>query len=126
VLTNGQILVTGGSSSGNFLSSAELYDLSTGVWTMTGSMTYIRSSHMASVLTNGQIIATGGINYSGSFLNSVDLYNPSTGVWALTGSMHYSRYWHKASVLTNGKILVTGGVDSIGIGILNRAELYQP
>ena len=41
VLTNGKVLVTGGWNS-SILNSAELYDPSTGTWTITGNMTYAR------------------------------------------------------------------------------------
>jgi hypothetical protein len=42
VLTNGKVLVAGGSNGGTVLNSAELYDPSTGIWTTTGSMNNAR------------------------------------------------------------------------------------
>jgi len=134
VLTNGKVLVTGGFNSNYYnysLNTTELYDPSTGVWTLTGSMNNARVLHTASVLTNGQIIVTGGEDNSGGlFLNSVELYNLSTGVWTLTGGMNIDRAAHTASVLTNGQTIVTGGGNIntyvITSGILNSAELYQP
>jgi N-acetylneuraminic acid mutarotase len=124
VLTNGQILVSGGRA-GTYLNSAELYNPSTGVWTVTGSMNHARQSHMSSILTNGQILVSGGWN--GSCLNSAELYNPSTGVWTVTGSMNYTRYLHTAPVLTNGQVLVSGGYSSSSSSAyLDTAELYNP
>ena len=52
-----------------YLNSAELYDPSTGVWTITGNMNNARYYHTASVLTNGKVLVAGG----GS-LNSAELY----------------------------------------------------
>jgi N-acetylneuraminic acid mutarotase len=75
VLTNEKVLVTGGWNSGDALNSAELYDPSTGVWTVTGNMNYTRAWHTASVLTNGTVLVTGGSN-SGGYLNSAELYQP--------------------------------------------------
>jgi N-acetylneuraminic acid mutarotase len=75
VLTNGKVLVTGGQNSGGYLNSAELYDPSTGVWTVTGNMNYTRGWHRASVLTNGKVLVTGGDNGGGA-LNSAELYQP--------------------------------------------------
>ncbi len=72
VLTNGKVLVAGGDG---YLNSAELYDPSTGLWTVTGSMNYTRVDHTASVLTNGKVLVTGGHVSSGS-LNSAELYQP--------------------------------------------------
>ncbi|CAF4838992.1 unnamed protein product, partial [Rotaria sp. Silwood2] len=118
---NGNVLVTGGYN-GVALNSAELYNPSTEMWTITGSMHYTRQHHTASVLTNGKVLVTGG--YNGVVLNSAELYDPSTGVWTITGSMNFTRYFHTASVFTNGQVLVTHGLDNLGV--LNSSELYQP
>jgi len=67
ILTNGKVLVTGGVLYGLVLSSAELYDPSTGTWTTTGSLNYARYAHTASVLTNGKVLVTGGIGRDAQF-----------------------------------------------------------
>ena len=126
-LNNGKVLVTGGGN-GSYaltyaLDSSELYDPSTGTWTITGNITNARYYHTASVLTNGKVLISGGLDSSGNYLNSAEVYDPSTGTWAMTGYMTYSRYYHTASVLTNGKVLVSGGISFI---FLNNAELYDP
>jgi N-acetylneuraminic acid mutarotase len=71
VLTNGKVLVTGGCNS---TSVAELYDPSTGNWTITGNMTAIRLYHTASTLTNGTVSVAGGNDNNGVYLNSAELY----------------------------------------------------
>ncbi|CAF4956190.1 unnamed protein product [Rotaria sp. Silwood1] len=86
-------------------------------------MNNARNDHTASVLRNGQVLVTGGSNYS-LYLNSTELYDPSIGTWTMTGNMNYSRAVHTASVLSDGKVLVTGGYD--GSSYLNSAELYDP
>jgi hypothetical protein len=50
-LTNGKVLVTGGSN-GTYLNSAELYDPSTGIWAITRSMNVAQRRHTASKLIN--------------------------------------------------------------------------
>ncbi|CAF1085419.1 unnamed protein product [Adineta steineri] len=122
VLSNGKVLVTGGTSS-IYLNSAELYDPSTGTWSSTGNMTYARGGYTASVLSNGKVLATGGGNGIGP-LNSAELYDPSTNTWTTTSNMKSGRWYHTASVLPNGKVLVTGGYFSASS--LNSAELYDP
>jgi hypothetical protein len=76
VLQNGIVLVSGGVGNGSvYLSSAELYDPSTGVWTITGIMNNGRAYHTASILKNGAVLVSGG--WDGSYnLKSAELYDP--------------------------------------------------
>jgi N-acetylneuraminic acid mutarotase len=114
-------LVTGGYNYTYSLNSAEVYDPSIGIWTMTGSMNIARYYHTATLLTNGKVLVTGGYNNT-IVLNSSEMYDPLTGTWSLTSSMNNARYYHTASMLMNGKVLVAGGT---GSGTLNTAELYS-
>src|SRR5690348_1917717 len=87
ILTNGKVLVAGGYDVVVYLNDAELYDPSTGVWTITGSMNYARFVHTASLLANDKVLVAGGVGNNGVNLNSAEVYDPSTGVWTITGSM---------------------------------------
>jgi len=120
LLPNGKVLVAGGGdSNSNPLSSAELYDPSSGTWTNTGSLTTARYLHTATLLPNGKVLVAGG----GGGGNSAELYDPSSGTWTNTGSMTAERYTHTATLLPNGKVLVAGGY---GSGAPSSAELYDP
>ncbi|CAF1043838.1 unnamed protein product [Rotaria sp. Silwood1] len=129
-LTNGKVLVAGGSFyygfNYTFSNSAELYDPSTGLWTKTGNMSVQRSYHTASLLTNGKVLVTGALLYNEfgypSVLSSAEVYDPSSGLWTATGNMSNAKCAHTATSLLNGKILIVGG-ESLN-GSLSNAELY--
>jgi len=80
LLANGQALVAGGFDGGwgvcNDLTSAELYDSSTGTWFLTGNMTIARSNYTATLLPNGQVLAAGGTDCEGNIRSSAELYTP--------------------------------------------------
>ena len=59
LLSNGQVLVTGGDDDVAH-STAELYDPLTGAWTFIGSLPGIPCVHTASILPNGKVLVVGG------------------------------------------------------------------
>jgi large repetitive protein len=73
LLPNGKVLVAGGAN-GNYLSSAELYDPATGIWTATDSLGTARTSHAATLLPSGNVLVAGGAGLSG-YLSSAELYD---------------------------------------------------
>lgn len=123
LLPNGKVLIVGGISGqagGGFLSSAELYDPSTRIFTITGTMNVARSGHSATLLPNDKVLIVGG-GLSGQ--TSAELYDPATGIFTLTGGMNSFRVGHTATLLPNGKVLVAGCTGGDGS---NTAELYDP
>ena len=79
---------------------------------MVGNLHQGRAWHTASVLNNGQVLVTGGMDDGFFVINSSELYDPSTGSWTTVNSMNIGRFCHTASVLTNGDVLVIGGESS--------------
>ncbi|CAF4225201.1 unnamed protein product [Adineta steineri] len=73
LLINGTVLVAGGYDGIDYLTSAEVYDPSTGLWTTAGDFNIARAYHTASTLTNGQVLLVGGQN-DDSVLSSAELY----------------------------------------------------
>jgi len=117
LLPNGKVLITGGSFIGG-LTSAELYDPATGLFTATGSMGTARANHTATLLPNGKVLVTGGTN--GDNIASAELYDPTTELFTATGDMGTARLLHTATLLNSGKVLISGGGSSA------NAELYDP
>jgi hypothetical protein len=106
-----------------------LYDLSTGTFTLTGSMSPNGSQHTATLLNNGTVLAAGG---GSPRLVSAELYDLATGTFTPTsGSMSPAdRCMHTATLLQNGMVLIAGGNSSLS-GLPNgqalfSAELYDP
>lgn len=126
-LTNGQVLIIGGSTtnSGEInTTSCELFNPVTETWTATGSLTHARGWARSVRLTNGKVMVVGGYT-GGVALATCELYDPSTGTWADTGSLGTKRLQFGIWLLSNGKVMVAGGHNAAGSD-LNTTELYDP
>jgi len=64
LLPDGRVLVVGGNSLNGLQASAELYEPSTGRWTLTGSLTTPRDSQTATLLRDGTVLVAGGASAS--------------------------------------------------------------
>ena len=134
LLSNGKVLVTGGTTNNSpacAVSSAELYDPVTEKWTVTTSMNEVRYGHAAVLLTNGLVLVAGGENPSANYIFSAELYDPYRSTWTMTGSMPYeSRYNYTGTLLTNGQILLTASGANYAWELTNAwavsKELYNP
>jgi N-acetylneuraminic acid mutarotase len=131
LLPDGQVLVTGGytydttGNNGTALSSAELYDPSTGTWTATGSIAQARAGQTATLLSDGTVLVSGGQDIRNNAglgnLATAELYDPIGGTWTATAQMVEARYGHTATLLLDGRVLVFGGGSTAA-----TAELYDP
>jgi hypothetical protein len=128
LLPNGKVLIAGGISqlgpTAQSVSTAELYDPSTGSFSATGSMSVPRISHTATLLPDGRVLIVGGntgiVNQAiAASTTTAELYDPGTGTFTSTAPMSVPRSLHTATLLNNGKVLIAGGVT-------RTAELYDP
>ena len=123
LLADGKVLIVGGTTAtgaGDLLptASVEVYDPSTGSFSVTGSMAEARSLHTATLLPSGNVLVAGG----GVENSTAELYDPATGSFSITGGMEIGRSGHTATLLPNGSVLVAGGGIFAGLA---SAELYQ-
>jgi hypothetical protein len=108
------------------LATAELFHPRSGRFTTTGSMSFGRTGHTATLLLNHKVLIAGGdSNATDQPFNSAELYDPTNGTFTPTGSMADARVGHAATLLPNGEVLVTGGQDQASL-LEGRAELYDP
>ncbi|MBU3979586.1 hypothetical protein KJ980_04315 [Patescibacteria group bacterium] len=138
LLPDGKVLVAGGAREFLWMNStntSEVYDPATASWSLTnGNMSKARVGHTATLLPNGKVLVTGGIetnmsnSQDSSSLASTELYDPSTNEWSQAADMTTPRLWHTATLLSNGKVLVSGGVNGANnqAVILNTSEIYDP
>jgi hypothetical protein len=129
-LRDGRVLICGGTATGEVggvLSSAELYDPVARTFTPTGAMTVPRSGQTITMLRDGRVLLTGGVQNAGfrSELSSAEIYNSGAGTFSATGSMSVPREGHTATMLRDGRVLIAGGSDN-GIHTLDSAEIYDP
>ena len=131
LLPSGEVLIVGGESAiispVTCVSSAELYNPSTGTFTYTGSLTTAMCGPTATLLNTGKVLVADGTN--------AELYDPSTGAFTVTGSFQVPRSAPSATLLGNGKVLFAGGNNDASpvcpsylpaCNTLTSAELYDP
>jgi len=142
-LNDGRILVTGGfadwTDAGalngvNFVTqlntaqdSTEIYDPATGSWSAGPTMSSKRGGHSQTLLNDGRVLITGGVDggaqilasgfqyiYVPTFTNTCEIFDPVTNTFTAAPVLALARGFHGASILANGDVLITGGAASIG------------
>ncbi len=137
LLSDGTVLMTdpylaGKEGRGSPL-DAELYDPSTGSWSITASM--LRADGGSpTLLADGTVLAPGGDDGSAELYVPAGMSPPPAvdanpipgtgGAWIATGSMGTPRSGHTAARLMDGRVLVASG--AIGDEHDTSAELYDP
>jgi len=136
----GRILVVGGGGMTNWptpdpktsqpTNTAEIIDLKAAspAWQSTGSMAFRRRHMNATILPDGQVLATGGTRGGGSVLVNIDpslavheaeIWNPATGQWTTLAknNVNHMRLYHSVSLLLpDGTVLHGSSGDAMTIG----------
>ena len=134
LLADGRVLVAGGSTAWSFgfagILTGEVYNPATNSFTPTGAMATARYAPAATLLPNGKVLVSGGLDtFAAAALSTAELYDPATGTFTPTGSMGTARGGHTATLLPNGQVLVAGGFNSRHFqhySVTPTAELYDP
>jgi N-acetylneuraminic acid mutarotase len=136
VLRDGRVLVTGGGTEGapgyRSTNAAEIFDPMAGTWTPTTPMSSARAFHTATLLSDGEVLVTGGASIyhgsKGTVVASAEIYDPKSGIWHGAARMSVARYHHTAAPLSDGRVLVAGGwaFTTNSDKSLATAEIYDP
>ena len=128
LLADGRVLVVGGTNSidpndplaslGSIVGTAEVYDPNLNTWTSVGSLPKPRLLHSASLLADGRVLVTGGLEVTsifgipfGNLTNDARLFNPATGTFQNASNFGGNRLGHPQLTLSDGRVLVAGGTD---------------
>ncbi|MFO0597141.1 MAG: kelch repeat-containing protein [Myxococcaceae bacterium] len=78
------------------------------LWSQGPSMATGRSQFSTTLLLNGKVLITGGLDDAGTELNSVELYDPVTRQFTTLPPMAAPHSAHTASMLHDGRVLIVG------------------
>lgn len=120
-LLDGRVLVAGGWNGETALTSAELYDPTSGTWSATGNMLKALAGFPATLLPDGKVLV-GGVDDAAAneWITGAEVYDPESGTWSSAGELFTTEGWlagTTATSLRDGKVLVAGQ---------NGARLYEP
>jgi hypothetical protein len=131
LLPTGQVLLAGGEhvTGGipeSVTATAEMYDSTTGAFTLTTPLPSPLAGQTATVLADGRVLVAGGSSTDplGGTSTTAYLFTPSSGTWATAPPMLNAHGGHVAARLDNGKVLVAG--NSADEDLASVVELYDP
>ena len=86
---NNMIYAVGGRDDATELSSAEIYNPTSGTWSPMVAM-MSRRSGVGLAVVNGQLFAVGGFDGT-TYLKTIEVYDAEANNWKLCGSMNFRR-----------------------------------
>jgi Galactose oxidase-like, Early set domain len=123
----GRILQFGGESNG-----AVVIDITSGtpVVTATQSMAMQRRYATATLLADGEVLATGGSSVRNELTDvsyNAEIWNPATGAWTVGASEAVPRLYHSTAILLpDASVLIGGGGAPGPLTNLNVETYYPP
>lgn len=114
-LPDRNVMVVGGAGGTNgdtSLSTAEVFDASTGGWTAAGALTGSRSGHVAVAFSDGRVLVAGGESLTRGnrrALATAEIFSLEKREWRSAGTMNCPRSEAAAALLGDGSVLVVAG-----------------
>jgi N-acetylneuraminic acid mutarotase len=126
LLSNGNVLVAGGSAASSPFKSAIIFDATTNSWSLVSSQMqtehYLNAAIVA--LNDGRVLIAGGQTLGGESVSKIDIFDPATNTFSAGPELSQPRQGLTAHVLADGKVVLIGGMayesDS------NTVDVYDP
>lgn len=108
LLSDGRVLIAGGSDGHVTQSSAELYDPVSGAFASTGSMNLARAWPTATLLRDGTVLVAGRVLGLEDSAEPAEVYDPHSGNFTATDDMITQCTVGSAILLPDGQVLLAG------------------
>ena len=133
LLADGRVLVAGGDDGSADLKSSFIYDptqIDGHRWSSTYPLNFQRVNHSATLLPNGSVLVSGGVDplvitptTTSNALKSIEFFHPELESWTTSQFSLGNRSFHTATLAPNGNVYFIGGANgSVGTG--QAASLY--
>jgi hypothetical protein len=125
-LPDSSVLIMGGGSGRlGDLTTIELFNPASGTFTAAGKS--IVNHYLATAMSNGKVLMSGGQDEEGNIHGMITTYTPETGKTEKAGVMEVPRVKHAAARLQDGRILIIGGSGSEGYSQrYSSVEIFDP
>src|SRR5688572_32328860 len=118
LFADGRVLIAGGDNSG----SAEIFDSSTGQFSLVGAnLINARSKHSSALHLDGRVLVVGGRDADGNSLDSGEIFDSTAGTFSpVDSNLKVARAGALLRVLFDGKVQIIGGSSD------GSMEIYDP
>ncbi|MFZ1614851.1 MAG: kelch repeat-containing protein, partial [Holophaga sp.] len=118
LLMDGRVLIAGGTGNYSSLSTTEIFDPATGIFSAGPAMASVRSGHTATLLGDGRIVfAFGG-------KATVEVMDVATATSTLVGSAQGAITYHSATLMSDGRVALIGG--QAGNAMAKWVHVFDP
>jgi hypothetical protein len=126
LLSNGKVLLAGGSAGSSPFKSAIIFDATTNSWSSVSSQMQTEHYLNAAIVTlnDGRVLIAGGQTVGGESVSKTDIFDPATNTFSAGPELSQPRQGLTAHVLTDGKVVFIGG--GAYETTSNTVDVYDP
>ena len=127
-LPDGRVLIAGGYDGTDDITSAEVYNPSSGTFSSVGSLGTSREEAAAALLPDGRVLVMGGYSDAATThtLNTTEIFDPTTNSFSPGPMLPYATYGPAAATISGGRTLIAGGYYDPTSTYLAQAFVFTP